>query len=71
MVRARGGRLSAILADPVKRTKHVAHIRALVRDRGYDGIDIDYEHSAAADRRTSSDFVTALAVALHADGKQL
>ncbi len=63
--------VSAILADPVKRTKHVAQILALVRDRGYDGIDIDYEHLTAADRLPFTKFVTALAVGLHADGKLL
>ncbi len=63
--------VSAILADPVKRTQHVAHIAALVNTRGYDGIDIDYEHLGAADRQPFTAFVTQLGLALHANGKLL
>ena len=63
--------VSGILADSTLRRTHVARIRALVRQRGYDGIDIDYEHLTAADRSGFTAFVTALAAALHADRKQL
>ncbi|MDQ3629564.1 MAG: glycosyl hydrolase family 18 protein [Actinomycetota bacterium] len=60
-----------ILSGPAQRQEHVDRIRALVRDRGFDGIDIDYEHLTAADRAPFTAFVTALAEALHADGKLL
>lgn len=60
-----------ILASPAKREEHVDRIRALVRNRGFDGIDIDYEHLTAADRAPFTAFVTALAAGLHADGKLL
>ena len=63
--------IGAILADPAARAAHVEHIRALVRERGFDGIDIDYEHLTAADRDPFTAFVTALASGLHADGKLL
>ncbi|MEJ7770702.1 MAG: glycosyl hydrolase family 18 protein, partial [Geodermatophilaceae bacterium] len=63
--------IGAILADPAKRAAHVEHIRALVRERGFDGIDIDYEQLTAADRDPFTAFVTALASGLHADGKLL
>ena len=63
--------VGAILADPVSRAAHVERIRALVRDRGFDGIDIDYEHLTAADRDPFTAFVTALGAGLHADGKLL
>ncbi len=63
--------VAAILADPTRRTEHVDRIRALVRNRGFDGIDIDYEHLAAADRQPFTAFVTELAAGLHADGKLL
>lgn len=63
--------VAAILADPAKRREHVNRIRTLVRHRGFDGIDIDYEHLTAADRAPFTAFVTALAAGLHADGKLL
>ena len=63
--------VAAILADPARRARHVARIRDLVRQRGFDGIDVDYEHLAAADRAGFTAFVTQLAAGLHADGKVL
>lgn len=63
--------VSGILADPALRRAHVARIRDLVRQRGFDGIDVDYEHLAAADRTGFTAFVSELAAGLHADGKQL
>jgi spore germination protein YaaH len=63
--------VGAILADPARRSHHVQRIRALVRSRGFDGIDIDYEHLDSADRQPFTAFVTELATGLHADGKLL
>jgi spore germination protein YaaH len=63
--------VAGILADPVRRRAHVARIRDLVRRRGFDGIDVDYEHLAATDRAGFTALVTDLAAALHADGKLL
>jgi spore germination protein YaaH len=63
--------IGAILADPTRRTHHVSRIRALVRERSFDGIDIDYEHLATADRQPFTAFITELAAGLHADGKLL
>jgi spore germination protein len=63
--------VSAILADPARRRAHVSRIRELVRQRGFDGIDVDYEHLAAADRSGFTALVTELAAGLHADGKLL
>ena len=52
-----------------------AHVRALVRlavDKGYVGIDVDYEHGTRSeDRAVFSLFVRELAVALHTAGKKL
>lgn len=52
-----------------------AHVRALVQlalDKGYVGIDVDYENGTrAADRAAFTMFVEELAEALHAVGKQL
>jgi spore germination protein len=63
--------IGPVLVDPNLRRKHVDAVRTLVRNRGFDGIDIDYEHLAASDRVPFTAFVTALADALHADGKVL
>lgn len=73
------GAMAAALADPQKRAQHVADIVALVTANGYDGIDLDYEVFAFTDGNASwaatqpnwTQFVTDLAAALHAQGKQL
>ena len=73
------GGMAALLSDPAQRTQHVATISALVRDNGYDGIDIDYEQFAFVDAKTTWEatrpnwvaFVEELSAALHADGKLL
>jgi len=63
--------VARILHDPVRMKQHVAAIVSLVRRHRYAGIDIDYENLRAADRQPFTAFVTALAAALHADGKTL
>ena len=73
------GAMAAMLADPGSRTAHVAAIVTLVRQNGYDGIDIDYEGFAFVDGRSTWEatrpnwvaFITELATALHVDGKLL
>lgn len=74
-----GGTMAALLADPNRRGVHIAQIVGLVTSKGYDGIDLDYETFAFTDGRASwsatqpnwTAFVTELANALHAQGKQL
>ena len=61
----------AAIGAPEARRKHIAAIVALVRENGYDGIDIDYEGLRPEDRATFSVFVEELATALHADSKWL
>jgi spore germination protein len=63
--------VAGLLADPARRHAHVARIRELVRQRGFDGIDVDYEHLATADRAGFTALVSELAAGLHADGKLL
>lgn len=73
------GEMAAMLADPGRRSAHVDAIVTLVRDNGFDGIDIDYEGFAFTDDRTTWDairpnwvrFLQDLSAALHADGKLL
>jgi spore germination protein YaaH len=45
------------------------HDRGVVRDNGYDGINIDFEAVAAADRNALTSFMTELSARLHAMGK--
>ncbi|MDP1877949.1 MAG: glycosyl hydrolase family 18 protein [Actinomycetota bacterium] len=73
------GRMAATLADPAKRTAHVADLVALVTSNGFDGIDLDYETFAFSDGSSSwaatqpnwTAFVQELGAALHAQGKLL
>lgn len=69
-----------MLHDSALRALHVAAIVRLVTERGYDGIDLDYEHldetlgpgeTPRAERAAFSAFVAEAAVALHARGKVL
>lgn len=50
---APAGRMAAILADPETRSQHVRAVVEVVRDGGFDGVDLDYEQFAFADGRTS------------------
>lgn len=64
-------RVSLVVNDPARRAQHIEDILMLVRDNGYDGIDIDYESLNPADRDAFSLFIEELAAALHAEGKLL
>ena len=71
--------MARLLADPVKRSAHVADIVNIVVSNNYDGIDLDYEKFAFSDGSSSWDstqpnwtaFVQELGTTLHAQGKQL
>ena len=73
------GGMAAVLTDPVTRSQHVNTLMELVRQQGFDGLDLDYEKFAFADDRstwaTTSPawvaFLTELAAALHSEGKVL
>jgi len=59
------GVAAAILATPELRRRLVSNLVTLVEDKGYDGIDLDWEALKAADRDRFSSFVEELAAALH------
>jgi HAD superfamily hydrolase (TIGR01509 family) len=73
------GQMAALLADPAKRTAHVAAIIKVVDDGGYDGIDLDYEQFAFTDDKSTwatvrvnwVAFITELSDALHKKDKLL
>lgn len=65
------GLVQSMLHDPAAVRTHVRELVELVDSKGYDGIDIDYEHLRAEDRRQYSDFLTMLGEALHDEGKVL
>lgn len=54
--------IHAVLSDPKKRATHVAAIVALVKEQGFDGIDIDYEGKLAEDREHYAAFLKELSV---------
>ena len=60
-----------ILRDPVLRAKHIEAIMQVARSPLIDGIDIDYENLPPEARQSFTDFITALAYALHREGKIL
>lgn len=64
-------RVTTMLSSAVNRTAHVTALVNLVTLKGYDGIDVDYENMAAADRDRYTAFITQLATALHGVGKTL
>jgi spore germination protein len=56
---------AAILASPDARRRLIDNLVTLVEDKGYDGIDLDWEALKASDRRGFSSLVEDLAAALH------
>ena len=64
-------RMSLLLNDPKKVKAAVSDLLALVKKDSLDGIDLDLESMAVADRNAFSGFVSALAKALHGQKKIL
>ncbi len=62
---------AAVLASPDRRRRFVADLVTLVRDMGYDGVDLDWEDLKPAERDRFSTLVDQLATALHAEGRFL
>ena len=56
---------AAIMATSQSRKRHIDALVKLVLDKGFDGIDLDWEELTAADRQPFSRFVEELAAALH------
>ena len=65
------GTLHRILTDSTLRTATLSRLVELVREHGYDGINVDFENGAAADRDALTAFVSDLSGRLHALGKRL
>ena len=66
-----GALVSGLINDPVRTTVNISSLVQLAVTKGYDGIDLDYENLSASDRPAFTNFVSQLAVALHASGKLL
>jgi spore germination protein len=60
-----GQLVARLVADPTRRSAHVAAIVDLVRSKRWPGIDIDYESLPASSRAAYSAFIAELAAALH------
>ncbi len=63
--------LHTLLASAANRTNLVGRISALVAENGYDGVNVDFEAGAAADRPLLVAFASELAQTLHAQGATL
>jgi spore germination protein YaaH len=64
-------RLHLILTDPGVRGAVLGRLSELAQTDGFDGVNIDFEAGAAADRAALTSFVTDLANLLHGQGKRL
>jgi spore germination protein YaaH len=62
---------SQMVNDAGLRAQHEAAIVNLVLTKGYDGIDLDYEHLQDSDKPGFSTFAQELGALLHAQGKTL
>lgn len=60
-----GALVAQIVADPGRRSAHVAAIVDLVRSHTWGAVDVDYESLPASSRAAYSAFVTELSAALH------
>jgi spore germination protein YaaH len=63
--------LHNLLTSASNRTNLIGRISALVAEHGYDGINIDFEAGAAADRPLLTAFMSELSQTLHAQGATL
>ncbi len=63
--------LHGILTDPATRAQWLDAIVAATEQYGYDGVNIDFEAVAAADRDALTSFIATLSGRLHANGKLL
>jgi spore germination protein YaaH len=62
---------AAIMATPDSRRRHIENLVALVKQKGFDGIDLDWEALKGKDRQPFAAFVEELGAALHAEGRFL
>jgi spore germination protein YaaH len=65
------GLLSDLLTIPEIQQSHVANIVQLCTERGFAGVDVDYRGVAPEQRDAYSNFISALAEALHGEGLQM
>lgn len=63
--------LEPILAREKLSQRHIGEIVSLIKDRGYDGVEIDYESLRSSYREEFSAFMELLAEAVHGEGKIL
>jgi spore germination protein len=62
---------ASIMATPASRRRHIESLVALVKEKGFDGIDLDWEALKGKDRQPFATFVEELSTALHAQGRFL
>lgn len=64
-------RVDGVIADPEQRARHIGDIVVLVEQKGFDGINIDYEDLQDTQTDDFSLFMKELGSALHEQGKIL
>jgi spore germination protein len=64
-------RVDAAIGTPEARAEHISAIRALAEEKGFDGINVDYEFLRDSQTEDFSAFIVELAAGLHADGRIL
>lgn len=60
-----------ILNQPSVRATFIENLAALCREHGYQGIQVDFEGAPPAERAPFTEFITALAAKLHAQGEKV
>jgi len=60
-----------ILNEPAVGQRTIEQLAALCREKGYSGIQVDFEGAQPAERQPFTNWITALAAALHAQGDKL
>ena len=63
--------ISSVLRDAAARERLLNELAAIVSNKGYDGIDVDFEYILAEDRDLFTQFVADLAELMHRQGKTL
>jgi spore germination protein len=64
-------RVQAVIGSEEARTKHVEELLKLLTEKGFDGVNIDYESLNESQRDDFTQFIRVLSIVLHAEDKIL
>lgn len=63
--------ITSVVQNTENRTRLIENLIVTMREKGYQGLDIDFEYILASDRNAFSEFVRVCADAMHQEGWQL